>query len=876
MWAAMAASLTSFAQSNLVLSWITNSSIKLQQLIGEQGQTNGLDSFGADTDRQTGAPLLNQTFSGYQVGGTDLGYSFENGNNQLIFLFGDTLYFKGGDVMAWSSTTVVSNGLALNFFTNQDGSTLLVQPTNVDMGAFNVPASGICLGDNTYVVCKTGHTQATGDTNDYSVLTRFVATNNLFVPLRTISQVANGGHFLEMALGQVVAGFGSQEPMVYLWGAGKYRGSDIYLAAVPVSGFESGAGTLYFTGLTQITNGEPTWSSVETNAVPVVVDNPTNGPSWPNDFPSVGNISVSYCAKLGLWLMIYDGGRQSSGTTGVYLSYASAPWGSWSKPELIFNDKRDNGLGNYIYSTNATYNDLSLAGPVIGGGIATNMNGGAYAPYQIARFTQVTSNRLTLYYTLSTWNPYTVVLMQSEFAITPGLDSQPNWVATWGTSPVNPTDTNTNNVGFTNQTLRIIAHTSIGGNSVRLRLANLFSTNALAIGAAHVAIAGANATIVPGSDTSLTFQGAGSVTIPPGGLVLSDPANMAVAPLTNLAISLYVSGTNGPATWHPEANQTNYVSTTGDFTGAVALPVDYPVTSSYYLTDVEVAAASNALAIVALGDSITDGHRSTNNANHRWPDELAQRLAGTPAPLAVVNEGIAGNRLLQNDVGPSGLSRFDRDVLTQAGAAYVIVLLGVNDIGKSSPTQPVSAAQIIAGYSQLLARAHAQKLKYFGGTLTPFGRSVYDKPGNESVREVVNAYIRTNSIFDGMIDFDAAVRDPTAPTNLLAGYDSGDHLHPNDAGYLAMASAVSLSLFQGGVASSFQPDLASTLAGDGTVTVAWPDSPGGFQLQETDSLLPPEVWLVSPLTPALSNGVFSFSIQPSGFSPQFFRLVTTP
>jgi lysophospholipase L1-like esterase len=330
--------------------------------------------------------------------------------------------------------------------------------------------------------------------------------------------------------------------------------------------------------------------------------------------------------------------------------------------------------------------------------------------------------------------------MQSEFAITPGLQSQPKWVATWGASPVNPTATNPDNVGFTNQTLRIIAHTSMGGNPVRLRLANLFSTNALVIGAAHVAIAGTNATIVPGSDTPLTFQGAGSVTISPGGLVLSDAAAMAVPPLTNLAVSLFISGTNGPATWHPESNQTNYVSTTGDFTGAAALPVDHTNTSSYYLIDVEVGAASNALAIVALGDSITDGHRSTINANRRWPDDLAGRVAGAQPPLAVVNEGIAGNRLLQNDVGPSGLSRFDRDVLMQAGVAYVIVLLGVNDIGKSSTNQPVSAAQIIAGYVQLVARAHTQKLKYLGCTLTPFGRSVYDKPGNESIREVVNAY----------------------------------------------------------------------------------------------------------------------------------------
>ncbi|HWX18735.1 MAG TPA: DUF4185 domain-containing protein [Candidatus Binatia bacterium] len=262
--AATAAVTPAIAQNSPVLTWITNSSVKLQQLIGEQGTNDGADSYATDTDRQTGLPLLNQTYTRYQVGGTDLGYSFENGNNQLIFLFGDTLYFKAGDVMAWTSTTVASNGLSLNFFTNSDGSTLLVQPTNVDMGPFNVPDSGISLAGQTYVVCKTGHTPATLDTNDFSLLTRFEETNHTFTPLRTISALTNGGRFLEMALFQVAAGFGSQEPMVYLWGAGKYRASDIYLATVPVNSFESGAGTLYFTGLT---NGEPTWSSLETNAV---------------------------------------------------------------------------------------------------------------------------------------------------------------------------------------------------------------------------------------------------------------------------------------------------------------------------------------------------------------------------------------------------------------------------------------------------------------------------------------------------------------------------------------------------------------------------------------------------------------------------------
>ncbi len=864
------------AQTGPTLTWITNSSVKLQQLIGEQGTNNGAYTYATDTDRQTGSNLLNQTYTLYQVGGTDLGYSFENGNNQLILLFGDTLYFQAGDVMAWSSTTVVSNGLLLNFFTDHDGSTLLVQPTNVDMGAFNVPDSGISLAGNTYVVCKTGHTQATGNTNDVSVLTRFVATNNTFIPLRTISALTNGGHFLEMALYQVPAGFGSQEPMVYMWGAGNYRGSDIYLAAVPVSGFESGAGTLYFTGLAQATNGPPTWSSVETGAVPVVVDNPTNGPGWPNDSPTVGNISVNYCPALGLWLMTFDGGRQSPASTGVYFCYASAPWGPWSTPKLIFNDKRDHGLGNFIYGANTNYDDLGLAGPVIGDNVPTNTTGGSYAPYMIQRFTQVTSDQLTLYYTMSTWNPYTVVLMKSDFAITPGTESSSNWVATWGTGPIAPTAANIDNAGFSNQTLRLITHASMGGNQVRLRVANIFGTNALIIGAAHIAVAGTNATTLPGTDTSLTFNGASSVTIPPGGLMLSDGVTMGVPALTNLAVSLFITGATGPATWHPGAIQTNYVSTTGDFTGTSAMPIDHTVTVSYFLTDVEVQAPTNVSAIVALGDSITDGYQSTNNANHRWPDFLAGRLAAAHTNLAVVNEGIVGNRLLQDDVGPSGLSRFDRDVLAQAGVGYVTVLLGINDIGHSTNTQPVTVSQMINGYQQLAARAHAQGLKIFGCTLTPFGGNPYYTPQHEALRQAVNAFIRTNSDFDAKIDFDAAVRDPVTLTNLLAAYDSGDHLHPNDGGYQAMADAIDLSLFQGSTPSPFQPNLAAGPAGNQAFGVSWTDTPGGFFLEEAGSLSPPLNWQISPLTPVLGNGVFTVTIPASGSASRFFRLVTTP
>jgi len=866
------------AQTNPLLTWQTNSSIRLQQLLGEAGSTNGVNTYATDTDRQTSSNLLNQTYSRYLVGGADLGYSFEVGNNQLIFLFGDTLYFSGGDTMAWSSTTKAGVDLLLNFFTNGDGSTLLVQPTNVDMGSFNVPDSGISVNGNTYVVCKTGHTPATGDINDFSVLTRFEPANSMFLPLRTISALTNGGHFLEMALCQVPGGFGRQTPTIYMFGAGKYRGSDIYLASVPVSGFESGAGTLYFTGLTQITNGPPTWSSLETDAYPIVFDNPTNGLPWPNDFPTVGNISVNYYPSLGLWLMTYDGGRQSTASTGVYFCYAPAPWGPWSTPKLIFNDKRDNALGHYIYSANPNYNDLSLAGPVIGTNNPVNTTGGGYAPYQVARFTQMTSNTLTLYYTLSTWNPYTVVLMESQFAIEPGQASSSNWAATWGTSPVAPISTDTNNAGFTNQTLRLITHNTIGGSPVRIRIGNVFGTNALVIGEAHIAIAGTNETIITSTDTPLTFNGADSVNIPPGATVLSDGALLNVPAFTNLAISLFVSGPTGPATWHSGAIQTNYVSTMGDFVSAGSLPVDHTVTASYYLTDVEVQAPTNVRAVVAIGDSITDGYQSTADANHRWPDDFAAQLAAVHTNLAVVNEGIVGNRLLQDDVGPSGLSRFDRDVLAQAGVGYVIVALGINDIGHSTATNLVSVDQILAGYEELATRAHAQGLKIFLATITPFGGvSGYGMPVHETKRQAVNAFVRTNDLFDGFVDFDAAVRDPETLTNLLSTYDSGDHLHPNDAGYAAMATAITNSLFQGSTSFVFVPDISATIhTADQTFSANWTDTTGGFFIEETESLAAPVNWQISPLTPVLSNGVFSITAPLAGAETRFFRLVTAP
>jgi lysophospholipase L1-like esterase len=373
------------------------------------------------------------------------------------------------------------------------------------------------------------------------------------------------------------------------------------------------------------------------------------------------------------------------------------------------------------------------------------------------------------------------------------------WVATWGTSPVAPLPANTTNTGFTNQTVRLIVHTSLGGNEVRVRLSNAFGTESLAIGAAHVALHSMNAGIVSGTDRALTFSGSNSVSIPPGALVVSDSVKLDVPALSDLAVSLYLPGPTGQATWHAAAFSTNYISKAGDFTGAADLPVDHTVTSWFYLTDVEVKSSKDTLAIVTFGDSITDGTRSTPDTNHRWPNLLAERLAEHHIKLSVVDEGIAGHRILHDLAGPNALARFDRDVLTQAGAGYVTVLLGINDIGRSAtgqPPQPVSADEIIAGHRQMITRAHQQGLKIVGCTLTPFEGAAYFSTEGETKRQAVNKFIRAGGAYDAVIDFDAVVRDPAHPERFLAMYDSGDHLHPNDAGYKAMADAIDLSLFK--------------------------------------------------------------------------------
>ncbi len=387
-----------------------------------------------------------------------------------------------------------------------------------------------------------------------------------------------------------------------------------------------------------------------------------------------------------------------------------------------------------------------------------------------------------------------------------GAQSLPGepWTGAWGASSSGPPPEAGLQV-FNNQTVRLIVHTGIGGNRVRIRVSNEIGSVPLRIGAAHIGLRAGGSDVAPGSGRALTFGGQAAVTIPPGAPVLSDPVELNIPPLSDLAVSLYLPGTAPATTVHALASQTSYVSLPGDFTAAASLPVQRTIALWPFLTGVDVQAAGPA--IVTLGDSITDGTRSTPDANRRWPDLLAQRLQtvrdpikGINARLAVVNRGIDGNRLLSNAPNPlsgrSALERFDRDVLATPGVRYLTVLIGINDIGNSSATNPVTLEDLVAGYRQLIARARAKGISVIGATLLPFEGAGYYSLEKEGLRQAVNAWIRNHDEFDGVIDFDRVMRDPARLARLLPAYDSGDHLHPNDLGYQAMANEVPLTLFR--------------------------------------------------------------------------------
>ncbi len=380
------------------------------------------------------------------------------------------------------------------------------------------------------------------------------------------------------------------------------------------------------------------------------------------------------------------------------------------------------------------------------------------------------------------------------------------WVESWAASPQFPVDPviGSNTFSLSDQTIRQVVRLSTGGRALRIRLTNEYGTAPVTIGAVHVALASSAGGIVPGSDHVVTFSGGqDGVTIPASAPALSDPVPFPVAGLTSLAVSVYVpsGGNPAPGTLHLTGQQTAYVGA-GDQTGASTVAPVFTTTARFLLSGVDALEGRLAATVVTFGDSTTDGYRSTVDADHRWPDYLAQRLQGSVllSGLAVANEGISGNRVLADGYGPNALSRFDRDVLSRPGVRFVTLLEGINDIGLPNLPLPnvgpePTADQIIAGYRQLIGRAHGRGVLVFGGTLTPYQGANYYTAAGDAVREVLNAFIRSPGEFDGVIDFDAAVRDPSNPLRLLPAYDSGDHLHPNDAGYQQMANSVNLSLF---------------------------------------------------------------------------------
>jgi lysophospholipase L1-like esterase len=388
----------------------------------------------------------------------------------------------------------------------------------------------------------------------------------------------------------------------------------------------------------------------------------------------------------------------------------------------------------------------------------------------------------------------------------PAQQAPAHWVGSWASSPMSQR-VNPGQPSPANSTYRNVVRISAGGPSIRVILTNEFGSRSLIVGSAHVAPSDANGTVQADTDRPLTFSGKSSVTIPAGALVVSDPVSLQVAPLSTLAVSVYLADQRiGETTCHEDGHATTFIAA-GDATASPTLAGARTITSWCFVKGVDVSAAdAQAAAIVTLGDSITDGALSTNNTNHRWPDVLASRLQADPktAHLSVLNEGIGGNRLLREGAGQAALARFDRDVLAQSGVRYLIILEGINDVGsiahprdaEDTMTAPQLTSALTFSLNQLVTRAHTHGIKVFGATLTPYIGAGYASPAGEEAREAVNDWIRTSGVFDGVIDFDQVARDPANPKVFSPSVDSGDHLHPADAGYQTMGSSIDLSLFR--------------------------------------------------------------------------------
>jgi lysophospholipase L1-like esterase len=410
-------------------------------------------------------------------------------------------------------------------------------------------------------------------------------------------------------------------------------------------------------------------------------------------------------------------------------------------------------------------------------------------------------------------------------------NAQDHWVATWATAPQqarvlpNPPaqavpaggaaaapqrgqggpPPNAAPSAFKDQTVRMIVRTSIGGRRARVTLSNAFGNAPLTIGAAHLALRSSESGITPGSDRTLMFNGKPSVTIAQGAQVYSDPVDLEVPRLGDLAISVYIPGDSGQLTMHATGLHTTYIAK-GNVAAEATLTDTTTTRSWYWIASVDVMAPADTGSVVAFGDSITDGATSSNDADRSWPSVLAARLASTPgaAKLSVLNLGISGNRVLADGAGVNALARFDRDVLSQAGVKWLMIMEGINDIGNTTsargnapPPNPVTSDDLIGAMKQMIERAHTHGLKVVGCTLTPYEGAAYYSPKGEEVRQAVNRWILTGGAFDAVVDFDKVTQDSSNTKTFKATFNNTDHLHPNDAGYKAMADSIDLKIFSG-------------------------------------------------------------------------------
>lgn len=392
-----------------------------------------------------------------------------------------------------------------------------------------------------------------------------------------------------------------------------------------------------------------------------------------------------------------------------------------------------------------------------------------------------------------------------------GNPAQPAWSASWTASPQPIWEAGfalSTNIpaSLSNQTVRQIARISLGGKRARVVLSNEYGTTPLTVGAAHLALAGSGAGIVAGTDRALTFGGRATVTIAPGAPAVSDPIDLELAPLAQVAVSIFLPQATPLTSFHWDGKQTAYIGP-GNLAAAPLIKAGQTLEARLFLSAILVEAAPAARVVAAFGDSITDGAGSTPDRNQRWPDQLAQRLA--KQNVAVINAGISGARVLSDKMGVNALARFERDVLNQPGLDSVILLMGINDIGwpgsSFTPQEPALAAErLIDGYRQLIARARLHHVRIVGATLTPFEGALQDTElksyysvSKEKTRQAVNQWIRSSGEFDAVIDFDAVLRDPQHPRRFLPAFDSGDHLHPGDRGYRAMADAIDLATLLG-------------------------------------------------------------------------------